>query len=464
MQRLSGLDASFLYLETSTQLLHVCGLIVLDTSTVPEGYSYSRLKEELGIRTESIPSFRRKLQDSRFNLDHPVWVDDTDFDIDRHCHRVAVPAPGGRDELAELCGNIAGQPLDRARPLWEMWVIEGLEDGSVAVMSKMHHAGVDGVTGANMIAQLCGLEPDSPRPDPADSKPGAGGASSLDIAVGGLLSVASRPAKLLKIIPQSVGLLPRWIDRARRGDAMPAPFTAPRTSLNGTLTSHRTLAFAQLDFDLVKQVKNAFGVKVNDVVLALCSGALRTYLDTRRELPDKSLVAIVPVSVRGKSDRPGTNQVSGMFTELGTDIDDPVERLLAIAEHNSTSKEHNETLGATLLQDWSQFIGQSVFGTAMRLYSTLGLAERHPVVHNLVISNVPGPSDPLYFLGALIKAMYPLGPIFHGAGLNVTVMSLNGQLDIGLMSCPELAPQLWDLADAFPDALDELAKAAAARA
>lgn len=464
MQRLSGLDASFLYLETSTQLLHVCGLIVLDTSTVPGGYSYGRLKEELGIRTEAIPSFRRKLQDSRFNLDHPVWVDDADFDIDRHCHRVAVPAPGGREELAELCGNIAGQPLDRARPLWEMWVIEGLDDGSVAVMSKMHHAGVDGVTGASMIAQLCSLEPDSPRPDPADSAQGAGGASSLEIAVGGLLSVASRPVKLLQIIPRSVGLLPRWIDRARRGDAMPAPFTAPRTSLNGTLTSHRTIAFTQLDFDLVKQVKNAFGVKVNDVVLALCSGALRTYLDTRRELPDKSLVAIVPVSVRGKSDRPGTNQVSGMFTELGSDIEDPAERLLAIAEHNSTSKEHNETLGATLLQDWSQFIGQSVFGAAMRLYSTLGLAERHPVVHNLVISNVPGPTDPLYFLGALIKAMYPMGPIFHGAGLNVTVMSLNGQLDIGLMSCPELAPQLWDLADAFPDALDELAKAAVTHA
>ena len=199
------------------------------------------------------------------------------------------------------------------------------------------------------------------------------------------------------------------------------------------------------------------------MVLALCSGALRKYLQNRRELPDKSLVAIVPVSVHGKSDRPGTNQVSGMFTQLGTQIEDPAERLLAIGEHNSTSKEHNETLGASLLQDWSQFAGQAVFGTAMRLYSTLGLAERHPVVHNLVISNVPGPSVPLYFLGALIKAMYPLGPIFHGAGLNVTVMSLNGQLDVGLMSCPELAPHLWDLVDAFPAALDELVEAAGNR-
>ncbi|MFC9837309.1 wax ester/triacylglycerol synthase family O-acyltransferase [Rhodococcus sp. NPDC127530] len=463
MQRLSGLDASFLYLETSTQLLHVCGVIVLDVSTVPGGYTFAQLKAELGARTEAIPSFRRKLQDSKFNLDHPVWVEDTDFDIDRHCHRVALPAPGGRDELAELCGDIAGIPLDRARPLWEMWVIEGLEDGSVAVMSKMHHAGVDGITGANMMAQLCGLEPDAPRPGPGDSAESAGQASTLDIAVGGLLAVASRPAKLLRIVPQSLTLLPRWIGRARRGAAMPAPFTAPRTSLNGTLTSHRNLAFTQLDLEKVKTVKDAFDVKINDVVLALCSGALRKYLQNRRELPDKSLVAIVPVSVHGKSDRPGTNQVSGMFTQLGTQIEDPAERLLAIGEHNTTSKEHNETLGASLLQDWSQFAGQAVFGTAMRLYSTLGLAERHPVVHNLVISNVPGPSVPLYFLGALIKAMYPLGPIFHGAGLNVTVMSLNGQLDVGLMSCPELAPHLWDLVDAFPAALDELVEAAGNR-
>ncbi|AOW92483.1 diacylglycerol O-acyltransferase [Rhodococcus sp. WMMA185] len=464
MQRLSGLDASFLYLETSTQLLHVCGVVVLDVSTIPGGYSFAKLEAELAKRTRGIPALRRKLQDSRFNLDHPVWVDDTDFDINRHCHHVALPSPGGRDELARMCGDIAGIPLDRARPLWEMWVIEGLEDGSVAIMSKMHHAGVDGVTGSNMIAQLCGLTAEAAwsSPEEAVETKGAGQASTLDIALGGLLAVAARPAKLLEILPESLAVLPRWVDRARRGDAMPAPFTAPRTSLNGTLTSHRNMAFAQVDLAKVKKVKDAFGVKVNDVVLAMCSGALRHYLEDRRELPDRSLVAAVPVSVHGKSDRPGTNQVSVMLSELGTHMDDPAERLLEIAAGNSTSKGHNESLGASLLHDWSQFAGQAVFGTAMRLYSALGLAERHPVVHNLVISNVPGPPVPMYFLGALIKAMYPLGPIFHGAALNVTVMSLNGQLNVGLMSCPELAPHLWDLVDAFPRALEELLEAAEA--
>ncbi|NLE78672.1 MAG: wax ester/triacylglycerol synthase family O-acyltransferase [Rhodococcus sp.] len=460
MQRLSGLDASFLYLETSSQLMHVCGLIELDGSTIPGGYQFDKLKSELAARSATMPGFRRKLQDSRLNLDHPVWVEDADFDIDRHCHRIAVPAPGGRDELADLCGHLASQPMDRSRPLWEMWVIEGLENGGVAVMSKMHHAGVDGVTGANMMSELCGLEPDSPRSDPANAPEGPGTANSLDIALGGLLAVASRPARLARLVPGSLAVLPEWIGRARRGEAMPAPFTAPRTSFNGTITGHRNIAYTQLDLEKVKDVKNAFGVKVNDVVLALCAGALRDYLHGRDELPDKSLVAMVPVSVHSKSDRPGTNQVSGMFTGLATQIEDPVERLKTIGERNPIVKRHNEALGANLLQDWSQFAAPAVFGAAMRLYASLGLAERHPVVHNLVISNIPGPPVPLYFLGARITGMYPLGPAFHGAGLNISVMSLDGQLNVGLVGCRELVPELWDLADSFPLALDELHQAA----
>ncbi|WP_238841098.1 WS/DGAT/MGAT family O-acyltransferase [Prescottella equi] len=465
MERLSGMDASFLYLETPTQMLHVCGLIILDGSTVPGGYSFAKLRDELAIRVKAMPSFKRRLADSRFNLDHPVWVDDTDFDIDRHFHRIAVPAPGGRDELSELCSSIASQPMDRSRPLWEMFVIEGLEDGSVAVMSKMHHANVDGVTGSNLMSQLCGLEPDAPRPDFDQLPEGAGRASSLDIAVGGLMSFASRPLKMVKLLPESVTLLPRWIGRARKGEAMPTPFTAPRTSFNGAITGRRALAYQELSLDDVKLVKNTFGVKVNDVVLTLCAGALRKYLEDRNELPDTSLVATVPVSVHDKSDRPGTNQISVMFTQLGTEIADPVERLHFIAEHNEINKNHHaESLGATLLQDWAQFAAPATFGSAMRVYSKLKLAERHPVVHNLVVSNVPGPPMPLYFLGARIKQMYPLGPVFHGAGLNVTVMSLEGRLDVGLVSCKELAPRLWDLADAFPEALAELVSAARAQA
>ncbi len=460
MERLSGLDASFLYLETPSQLLHVCGLLKLDGSTVEGGYTFDKLKDELAERIKAMPGFRRKLQDSFLNLDHPVWVDADDFDIDHHFHRIAVPAPGGDKELSELCARIAGQPLNRARPLWEMWVIEDLADGRVAVMSKMHHATVDGITGTNMMSQLCSLTPEAPPLDPDLVAQRAGGASTVSLAASGLASVARRPLRLLEVLPGTLAVVPRWISRARDGRAMPVPFSAPRTSFNGTITGHRSIAYGQVPLDDVKKVKNAFGVKVNDVVLAMVAGALRTYLDDNDELPDNPLVGMVPVSVHGKSDRPGTNQVTGMFTDLATNIADPADRIRYISEHSDIAKEHKDAISATLMQDWAQFSGANMFGMAMRAYAGLRLAERHPVVHNLVISNVPGPPIPLYFLGARVEAMYPLGPVFHGAGLNITVFSLAGQLNIGLIACRELSPDLWDLADAMESALNDLVQAA----
>jgi WS/DGAT/MGAT family acyltransferase len=240
---------------------------------------------------------------------------------------------------------------------------------------------------------------------------------------------------------------------------MARPFSAPQTAFNASITGHRNIAYAQLDLEDIKKVKNQFDVKVNDVVMALVSGVLRQYLLDRGELPDSSLVAMVPVSVHEKSDRPGRNQVSGMFSSLGTQIADPAERLRAIAESNSDAKEHSSAIGATLLQDWSQFAAPAVFGIAMRVYARTSLTESRPV-HNLVISNVPGPQMPLYFLGAEVEAMYPLGPIFHGSGLNITVMSLNGKLDVGIISCPELLPDLWDMADDFAVCMEELLAAA----
>jgi diacylglycerol O-acyltransferase / wax synthase len=461
MQRLSGLDASFLYLETAKQPLHVCGVVELDTSTMPGGYTFDRLRDELSVKIKALPQFREKLADSALNLDHPVWVDDNDFDVDRHLHRIGLPAPGGRRELAEIAGHIASLQLDRSRPLWEMWVIEGIagtdasKDGRLAVMTKMHHAGVDGVSGANLMSVLCTTEPDAPPPEPVE---GVGSANTLEIAASGLLRFATRPLHLVNVLPGTVASVVETVRRARSGEAMTSPFRAPPTAFNAAITGHRNVAFAQLDLEDIKKIKNRFEVKVNDVVMALCAGVLRQYLLDRGELPDTPLVAMVPVSVRDKSDRPGRNQVSGLFSRLETHIDDPGERLRAIAQANSVAKQHSSAIGATLLQDWTQFAAPAVFGVAMRAYSNVRLSERRPV-HNLVISNVPGPQIPLYFFGAQVKAMYPLGPIFHGSGLNVTVMSLDGKLDVGIISCPELLPDLWDLADDFHVALEELLSA-----
>lgn len=458
MQRLSGLDASFLYLETSSQPMHVCSTIELDTSTMPGGYTFAKLREAMSERIKAMPEFREKLADNALNLDHPVWVDDENFHIDRHLHRIGLPAPGGRAEVAEVCAHIASLPLDRRRPLWEMWVIEGVagtdchHEGRLGVFTKVHHACVDGVTGANLLSQLCTTEADAPPPEPVD---GVGGGSGWQIAAGGLIRFATRPLQLANVVPDTVASVVSTALRARDGQTMARPFTAPRTVFNASISGRRNIAYAQLDLDDVKTVKDRFGVKVNDVVMALVSGVLRQYLAERNALPESSLVASVPVSVHGKSDRQGRNQVSAMFASLHSNIVDPAERLKAIAAANSIAKQHSSAIGATLLQDWTQFAAPAVFGVAMRVYASTRLTESFPV-HNLVVSNVPGPQVPLYLLGCEVKAMYPLGPIFHGSGLNITVLSLNGKLDIGLISCPELLPDLWEMADEFAVGMEEL--------
>jgi WS/DGAT/MGAT family acyltransferase len=460
MQRLSGLDASFLYLETPTQPLHVCSIIELDTSTMPGGYTFDRLRDELELRVKAIPEFREKLADSQLNLDHPVWVEDTDFNINRHLHRIGLPAPGGRQELAEICGHIASSPLDRSRPLWQMWVIEGIEDtaGSnrhtsdrLAVMVKVHHSGVDGVTATNLMSQLCSAEPDTPPPEPVD---GPGGANPLQLALTGLVGFATRPLRLARMMSTTVGSVVQTLRRAGGGLTMARPFAAPATAFNTTITDQRNLAFAQLDLDDIKAIKNQFDVTVNDVVMALCAGALRRFLAERGELPEEPLVATVPVSVQERSDRPGHNQISGLFSRLETHIADPAARLRAIARASKRAKEHSSAIGATLLQDFAQFAVKAVSGALIRLYAQTRLTDN--AIQNLVLSNVAGPRLPLYFLGSKIGALYPLGPIFHGCGLNITVMSLDDKLNVGIISCPELLADLWPLADNFSIALDEL--------
>ena len=457
MERLSGLDAGFLYIESPAQPLNVASILELDTSTMPGGYTFDRFRDELSLRIKAMPEFREKLADSQLNLDHPVWVEDHDFDIDRHLFPIGLPPPGGRGELATICGHLAALPLDRSRPLWEMWVIEGVAGGDahrggrLAVMTKVHHAAVDGVRGAALLSQLCSIEADAPRPDPVD---GPGDASPLAIAATGLVRFAMRPLQLAKVLPATVSTVLETLSRARSGLAMTPPFAAPPTYFNASITDCRSVAFAELQLNDIKAVKNRFNVKVNDVVMALCAGVLRRFLRERGQLPDASLVAMVPVSVHDQSDRPGRNQLSAMFCRLQTHVADPVQRLRAIARVSAVAKNHSSAIAPTLLQDWTEVAAGALFGGVMRLVAT-GPRMLNPV-YNLIVSNVPGPRTTLYFLGAEVEAMYPLGPIFHGSGLNITVMSLADKLDIGIISCPDLLPDLWELADYFPAALDEL--------
>jgi diacylglycerol O-acyltransferase len=459
MERLSGLDASFLYLETPTQLLHVCGLIVLDPETIPGGYAFEEFRDVLERRIENVPMFHRKLKQVPLGIDHPVWVNDGDFDIDRHVHRMAVPSPGGDRELADLCGHIAGIPLDRSRPLWEFFVIEGLESGKIAVFTKMHHATVDGVSGANAISYLCSLEPGAPPIESASpDQDQARTPSDARLLARGVVANLGKPVQLAKLVPTTAGVLTRTIGRARSGTAMAAPLTAPRTSFNGTITGHRTIAVQDMSLARIKEIKRAVdGVTVNDVVLTVAGGALRRYLEERDELPTSSLLAVVPVSVREESRKSGgSNKVSTIFSRLGTDVADPVQRLTQVSERNTNAKEHHKAIPADTLQDWAEFAAPRTFGLAVRMVSSLGLADAGPVIHNLVISNVPGPPVPLYFMGARIEGLYPLGPIMHGAGLNITVMSSDTSMHIGAIGCRELVPQPWKLTEKFPQELDAL--------
>jgi diacylglycerol O-acyltransferase / wax synthase len=459
MDRLSGLDASFLYLETPAQLMHVCGVIVVDPSTMPEPYSFEVMRAGIEAQVRTVPSFTKKLRRVPLGLDHPIWVADRQFDIERHVHRLALPSPGGYEELTALTGHLAGLPLDRSRPLWEMWVIEGYDDGKVVVFLKMHHATVDGVSGSNLLSHLCSLEADQPPLSlPVEDRRRDVGAREL--LARAVVSKASLPVHAVRILaPTGQGVV-RTISRARSGTAMAAPLTAPRTSFNGTITGHRAIGLCDMSLDDIRAVKTATGTTVNDVVLAVAGGALRAYLEERDELPDTSLLASVPVSVRETSRRSGgANKVSSLFARLGTDVADPLERLAQMAEANRDAKEHHNAISADSLQDWAEFAAPRTFGLAVRAYAGLRLAEKHPVVHNLVISNVPGPPMPLYFMGGRIAAMHPLGPVFHGAGVNITVASNNGKVHVGVIACRESMPDVDALVRRFPEELERLCTA-----
>ncbi len=466
MERLSGLDASFLYLETPTHHMHVALTLVFDPSTVPGGYAFEKMKDSIAARIPLAPVFRRRLVEVPFRLGHPVWIDDPEFDIDQHVLLTAVPPPGGRHELADLAGDIAGHQLDRNKPLWEMWIVEGLADGRIGLVAKMHHSTVDGISGAELLSVLFDLEPQpgppavSPEPErEVDPRIPSG----LELLTQAVVARSMRPWEMARDIVRT-GQRVLGVRRIRVGPGhrpgpgkAALPLSAPRTSFNAALTRRRNVALATLGLDDVKALKKATGTTVNDVVLTVCTGALRSYLLDGDELPDKPLVAVVPISVRPDIDCPrGSNQVSAMFVQLPVHLDDPVERLMAVHEGTQGAKEEHNALGGDMLISWAEHATPNVFAGAARFYSRLRLANVHRPIANLVVSNVPGPDFPLYLAGAELEAGFPLGPVMDGMGVNITVMSYRGVLYWGIITCPDTVSMVWDLAAGIPAALDEL--------
>jgi WS/DGAT/MGAT family acyltransferase len=463
MQRLTGLDASFLYLETPSSHMHVAGLMILDPSSVEGGITLEDVKAVYGARLHLAPPFRRRLVEVPFGLHHPLWVEDPDFDLDYHIRATALPSPGTPEQLSTLVGRLAALPLDRTRPLWEVWVIEGLEDGNVAVLSKVHHAAIDGASGNELTVALLDLTPEIATHEPDEEWVPDRIPNDVELLSYAATSLARQPVRVAKAMTKTAGAALAVRRRNREAPNLappPSPFSAPRTSFNTAITARRSFAFTSVSLPTVKAVKNAVGATVNDVVLALCAGALRRYLDAHGERPDGPLVAMVPVSVRSQDEKDAMgNRVSSTFTSLATDVDDPVERLEVIHACMAEVKVQQQAIGADTLGDWAEFAAPALAGRAARLYSRTRMADRHRPLFNVTISNVPGPAFPLYSIGARMVSNYPVGPIMDGGGLNMTVMSYLDQLDFGLQACPDVLPDVWSLAEGLQAALDELVAA-----
>lgn len=466
MKRLSGLDATFLYLETPTAPMHVSGIFVADPSTAPDGFSFERYRQMVADRLHLAPPWRRRLAEVPFGLHHPLWIEDPDFDLDFHVRRAALPSPGGRDELAQFAAEFHAIPLDRTRPLWQLYVVEGLEGGRVAIVSKTHHAAIDGVSGAEIVVNLLDLSPtvelhQPPEPWKPDRVP-----SDAELVAYALKSLARQPMAAVKAINRTAEMAFHLRQRNTHPDVEPppAPFAAPRTSINTPITPHRRFATADVALDDVKRVKNAFGSTVNDVVIALCAGALRKHFEAADEVVDSDLVAMVPISVRSKGDKGEMgNKVSAMLTSLATTIDDAGERLEAIVEGTRRAKDQEKAIPADTLSDWTEFMAPALAARAARLYSSMRVADKMRPLFNVIVSNVPGPKIALYSCGAELEAMYPMGPVTDGVGLNITIFSYRGSIHFGLVACRETVPDVDRMADYLQDSLDELAKAAEER-
>ena len=490
MRQLSGMDVSFLNMETPSTFGHVCSLNIYDPTGVPGGAGIEAMKQIILERIDQLAPFRRRLVEVPLGLDLPYWIEDPDFDIDFHVRHHAVPPPGNPEQLAEAVSRIVARPLDRGRPLWELYIIEGVDEGRlIAQLTKIHHATIDGAAGAEMLSVILDTDPEyrpagAPTPWVPDEVP-----SEEEMLRITMREYVKRPEKFIRLsvrtirelasatqsgglraiadlvaqpMPGPAGRLLRNRLRSQYGnddDKAPAlpPTQAPRTPFNRPITPHRRFAYTSIPLEDAKTVRRAFGCTFNDVVMAVCSGTLRRYLEKHDALPDESLIAMVPVSVRSGSETDAyQNRVSALLADLATNEPEPLKRLRRVQQSMNAAKENFAAIPAESLQDFTQFAPPAVAARAMRMYSRLRIADRMNPPFNLVISNVPGPSHPLYSAGAPLQHFYPVSALIDGQGLNMTVQSYNGNLDFGFIACRELVPDLWMMVELLHESMQEL--------
>jgi WS/DGAT/MGAT family acyltransferase len=474
MERLTGLDGAFLSLESPTTHLHILGALIFDQAEVEGGVDFWRIREMVAERLHLVPPFRKRMVEVPFGLQHPAMVDDPGFDIDYH-----VPQPGGIEELAALVADLASRPLDRSRPMWEFHVVEGLEGGLFALIPKVHHSIIDGVSGAEVMAAFFDLAPvPAPRPlfgaahasgrdarrranrpasqspprrqpaprDPSwspDPLPG-GGEQWRDV----LGSLPGHADAVIRTVSKTLQTARGLGSRNREGAAAPrpTPFEAPHTSINRAISAHRRVSFAELPMAEIRRIREVLGGTANDVVLAITAGAMRTFFAERGEQLERPLVAMVPVSVRSASEQGALgNRVSAM--------------LVSLADGTQAAKVKSRTIGSDVFAGWAQALLPAVATRLTRLVTNLRLFDHLVPMFNLIVSNVPGPDFPLYLAGARMVAMYPVGPIIEGVGVNVTVFTYLDTMYVGVQGCWELAPDIDTIAGGMQDSLDELMRA-----
>lgn len=448
LQPVSGMDAAFLYTETPTSPMNIGSVVVVEGSL-----DFQTFKATVHSRLHQAEKLRQRLVYVPFSIDYPYWVDDPNFDIDLHIRHIALPRPGGWQQLRSVASQIFSEPLDQSRALWSMTFVEGLDTipqvpaGSIAIVCKIHHVAVDGVGGAGLLSLFLDFTPEAqtpPPPRPFNPRPLP---NELSLILNSTLSFAKDPLKLPKLVTNTLKatLKAGFLTRIQSSELPTAPFTAPPTPLNCTISARRKWNSAILQLDRIQHLRKVMGTTMNDMFLAICAGALRRYLKEKGKLPEKSLVALVPVSIRSNGDtQPSDNQISAMLVQIATHIEDPIERLEAIHDNTLKSKTYQGALGANTLASMAEIIPFGIANQAAHLYSRYKISELHNPVFNVAITNVPGPKIPLYLAGHKMVTVMGAAPIIDGMGLMITILSYDGHVTISPVSDANSMPDLDD--------------------
>jgi WS/DGAT/MGAT family acyltransferase len=463
LYKLGALDAGFLYNETDKCPQHIASVQILD---LPDGVSsdefVERLKAMLMQRIHLVPYFTNRLQQVPFELDHPVWVRDLNFDINNHVHTIEVAQPGGRTEMEQTLARLHEVVLDRSKPLWDLWVLTGLEGGRIAYYNRAHHACLDGMAGQAMLQTIMDVTP-----EPREVEPAPEGffterdqQSSAQLLAGAIENFArfqsTRPTAMMNMLDTAARLIQRTFDpRKGLGAALEG---APKTRFNGAVQAARSYACGEMPIDLVKGVAKASGTKINDVFLATSALGLRRYFERTGELPKQSLVAGCPVSVRKAGDDSTGNQVTMMLVSLATDESDPVRVLQKVARSSLSAKGLTVDLSGSFDADIALPGMPRLLRAGARLADAANVADLPAarVPCNVVVSNVPGPQIPLYSCGARVLTHYPVSIPAHTQAVNITVQSYAGQMFFGITACAKALPDADVLRDDMLKAFAEL--------